>query len=170
MRKSAGLTLAAALSALMIACQPATAQSECPTHAHVDHVEMSGNVRTTHCVCDEGYDSGNGACVRVTTMRAQTRAECVRAAGMRLKQDLASCKSPIADCLTKAGVRPKEAICAASSLVVALDPSKVTVIGAVIACGDKVYEMADICGPTWGQCQNAPLKTHQQAIDRCPAN
>ena len=168
MRRTA-CSIGVALSVLLLMRQHAVALEDCPAHAHVDRVEMNGDVRTTHCVCDEGYENVNGSCARATMMRAQTRTECVRSAGEQLKQDLARCKSPIVECLTHAGVRSKEAICAASTLVVALDPSKVTVLGAVIACGDKLYEMTDVCKPTWGQCQSVPLRTHQQAVDRCPS-
>ena len=146
----------------------ATAQPTCPAHAHFVGSEISGNVRTTHCACDEGYENAGGGCVRATTMRAQTRAECIRFAGEQLRDDLAKCKSPVVECLTNAGVRPNEAFCAASALVVALDQSKVTVLGALLACGDKIHAATDVCGPTWGACQASPLQAHKKAVDTCP--
>ena len=56
-----------ALCALLLAAgspQPAAAQS-CPANAHVDRVTMQGNVRTTHCKCDSGFENRGGACARI---------------------------------------------------------------------------------------------------------
>lgn len=167
------------LAVFLIASAPSALSQQCPQNAHVDRVDITGEVRTVHCKCDDGYKNVGGTCERAgttmrptnpTIMRAQTRAECVRAAGNQLKADLAKCHSPIVECLKSAGVRPQEAICAASALVVAVDPSKVTVLGAAVACGDKIYEAADVCGATWGQCQNGPLQTYRQATAECPKN
>jgi hypothetical protein len=156
----------------------ALAESECPTNAHVDRVEVTDDVRTTHCKCDDGYQHVGGGCARVTTirpasptiMRAQTREECVRAAGEQLRNDLAKCKSPLIDCLTSAGVTPGKAVCAATALLVALDPSKATVMGALITCGDKLYESSDVCGPTWGKCQASSLSAQVKAVATCTKN
>jgi hypothetical protein len=40
------------------------AHSQCPDHAHVDRVEVSDDVRTTHCKCDDDYKNDGGRCVR----------------------------------------------------------------------------------------------------------
>ncbi len=164
------------LTFFVLSCQSALAQ-QCPANSHVDRVIQEGNTQTIHCKCDNGYENRGGKCERAaeirptppTTMRAQTRAECVRSAGIKLREELAKCRSPLIECMKNAGVKPKEAICAASALVVAVDPSKVTVLGAAIACGDKVYEAADVCSPTWGNCYDGPVAAHKAAISNCPS-
>lgn len=45
----------------------AAAQSECPANAHVERVEMHGNVRTTYCKCDGGYEKGDKGCARISS-------------------------------------------------------------------------------------------------------
>src|SRR5215469_6449233 len=35
---------------------------ECPANAHIDRVEQSGNTRTIHCKCNEGFENKGGAC------------------------------------------------------------------------------------------------------------
>jgi hypothetical protein len=165
-----------AIVLLMASGRGAVAQ-QCPPNSHVDRVIQDGNTQTIHCKCDDGYENRGGKCERVvqirptppTIIRAQTRAECVRSAGVKLREELAKCRSPLIECMKNAGVRPKEAICAASALVVAVDPTKVTVLGAAIACGDKVYEAADVCSPTWGNCYDGPLAAHKAAITNCPS-
>ena len=162
---------------LLLTASPAVRAQGCPENSHVDRTETIGNRHIVHCKCNDGYESRGGKCVRITeirpapptTMRAQTRAECVRSAGVRLREDLAKCRSPLVECMKNAGVRHKEAVCAASALVVAVDPTKVTVLGATIACGDKLYEAADVCSSTWGNCYERPLAAHKAAISKCPS-
>ncbi len=154
----------------------------CPPHSSASY--EAGNV--VHCRCNTGYESRDGACRRVPSlrakpqpsMRAMTRAECVRMAGEQLREALGRCKPPLVQCLTSAGVRIHEATCAASTLVsalvVAADPTKASaavagpaVAGAVVACGREAYDAAEKCSPDWGTCQAAPLRTHKAAVATC---
>ncbi len=172
-------------ASIMANADSAFAQEPCPgkPNAHViariEKTEPDGTIRrTTRCQCNQGYEPrGDGSCrisptmgpANPTTMRAETRLDCVRFAGNHLREGLEACRSPIISCLTSAGVQRNNAICAASGLVVAIDPTKVTVLGAVIACGDQIYSMADTCKETWGTCQDGPLKAHREAMAACPS-
>ncbi|MDA8224629.1 MAG: hypothetical protein M0T86_01775 [Betaproteobacteria bacterium] len=53
-----------ALSAMLFLAvsQSASGQDACPDHAHVSRVEVTGNVKTTHCACDTGYKNLDGQC------------------------------------------------------------------------------------------------------------
>lgn len=154
----------------------------CPPHSSARY--ETGNV--VHCRCNAGYENRGGACrpvpslraKRQPSMRAMTRAECVRVAGEQLRKALGQCKSPLVHCLTSAGVRIHEATCAASTLVSALvlaaDPTKVSaavagpaVAGAVVACGREAYDAVEKCSPDWGTCQAAPLRAHKAALNAC---
>jgi len=53
----------AAIISCSIASTTVVAQ-QCPANAHVDRVEQTGNARTVHCKCDEGFKNVDGACVR----------------------------------------------------------------------------------------------------------
>jgi hypothetical protein len=44
----------------------AVAQAKCPENAHVVNVVLKGNVRTTVCACNDGYDNRGGSCVGAT--------------------------------------------------------------------------------------------------------
>src|SRR6202035_210342 len=141
------------------------------------------------CQCDAGYENREGACRPIPSMRAKpeptvralTRAECVRSAGKKLQEDLAACKPPVVNCLVGVGVRVHEATCAASTLVsalvVAADPSKVSaavagpaVVGAVVFCAREAYDAIEKCEPVWGSCQDEPLKAHKHSIADCLNN
>lgn len=157
---------------LMAGTQSALPQ-QCPPNSHPAAVAIPGNLRTAQCFCDAGYENVAGVCVPIaakpTIRRARpTRADCVGVARRQLKTDLARCRTPMIECLNNAGVGPAEAVCAASALVFASNPSKFTVTRAAIACGDKSYDRADVCGSTWTQCRSNPLKTYRQAIAACP--
>jgi hypothetical protein len=155
----------------------------CPPNASPGY--ESGNV--VHCKCNSGYENRDGACrpipsmraKREPTMRAMTRAECVRFAGEKLREDLAACKAPVVSCLESVGVRINEATCAATTLVSALalaaDPSKIStmvagpaVAGAVVVCAREAYDAIDKCEPVWGTCQHGPLQAHTDAVAACP--
>jgi hypothetical protein len=140
-----------------------------------------------HCKCNAGYENRDGECKVIPTMsakpeptmRAKTRAECVRDAGKDLRTALDQCKSPIIACMTSAGVRIHEATCAASTLVsalaVAADPTKGSAVvvgpaiaGSVVVCGREAYDAVEKCEPDWGTCPDEPLKTHRNAVAACP--
>jgi hypothetical protein len=158
------------------------ARADCPPNASPSF--EANNV--VHCKCDAGFENRDGECKMIPvmrekpepTMRAQTRAECVRDAGRQLRTDLDKCSSPIVECMTNAGVRIHQATCAASTLVsalaVAMDPTKASAIvapaiaGSVVMCGREAYDAVEKCEPAWGACSEEPLKTHKTAIAECP--
>lgn len=184
---------------LTVAPPTGVAQETCPgkPNAHViERIETrlaDGTIkRTTRCACNDGYKSQGGACVLATTMRAakptvirpQTRAECVRSAGEQLKADLQRCGPPLLECLGKQGVIGDAAGCTfgtlSSSITLltsgAADPTKATTVaaasalgGALASCQVNAKDIAEICGPTWGTCQEGPLKAHREAVAKCPA-
>jgi hypothetical protein len=171
-----------ALSVSLSATNPSASQemTACPPHS-VGVSKIEGNVRTITCHCVKGYTEMGNSCVAhkpKLIMRPMTRAECVRVAGKDLRDALAACRSPLVDCLVAAGVRINEATCAASSLVsmlaVAADPSKASsvvlpaVAGDVVACGREAYDAVEKCSPTWGACQDGPLKAYKDAVATCP--
>lgn len=160
------------------------ARADCPPNASPSY--EADNV--VHCKCDAGYENRDGECKFIPvmrarpepTMRAQTRAQCIRSAGKDLRAGLDKCKSPIIACVTSAGVRIHEATCAASTLVsalvVAADPTKGSAIvvgpaiaGSVVACGREAYDAVEKCEPVWGSCPDEPLQTHKNAVADCPA-
>jgi len=108
---------------------------------------------------------------------AESRADCLRFAGERLRSDLAACHSPLVECLKDAGVRKNEATCTGSTLVAGLlilvDPTKTsgvvvpTVTSALLSCTHEAYDAAEKCSPTWGTCQEAPFKAFKEAIAAC---
>ena len=50
-------------AALLMANAPAALAQECPLNSSFERIEIKGNVRTTHCRCNEGYEKAGGACV-----------------------------------------------------------------------------------------------------------
>lgn len=155
------------------------ARADCPPNASPSF--EANNV--VHCKCDAGFENRDGECKMIPvmrekpepTMRAQTRAECVRSAGQQLKTDLAQCKSPSIECMESAGARIHEATCAATALVGALaivvDPTKATtaaIAGTAVQCGREAHDAAEKCEATWGTCADGPLKVHKTAIAECP--
>ena len=100
---------------------------------------------------------------------ATGRDECVRAAAKRLKADVAECQSKIVECLKTAGVQTEAAVCTASALIAEMDYAKTLVLGAATSCGNRAYEIANDCAPTWGSCPEKPLRSHDAAVKACPA-
>lgn len=155
------------------------ARADCPPNASPSY--EADNV--VHCKCNAGYENRDGECKMIPvmepkpepTMRAKTRAECVRDAGKDLRTALDHCKSPAVECMESAGARIHEATCAATALVGALaivvDPTKATtaaIAGTAVQCGREAHDAAEKCEATWGTCADEPLKAHKAAIAQCP--
>ena len=119
------------------------------------------------------------------SMRAKTRAECVRDAGIQLKQDLDACHGPVMSCLTKDGVPDQAAACVYSALGAAVTAAVTEVpgarraasagaglalAGALHSCGVNARDVAQACSATAGTCQEGPLRAHQAAVAACRAN
>jgi len=147
------------------------ALAECPPNAHVDRVEVSGHVETTYCSCNNGYEKHGGACVRITSMRAQTRTECVRQTGTQLKTDLDQCTTPwLSFCFDDPSANEKVAICFSTGALIKFDPSKVTVLGALIACGiafPDATRMVRQCPQLRDSCLANALSDHKQNVASC---
>jgi hypothetical protein len=89
------------LGSVVVPVEPAPAQSQaCPLNAHVDRVTQEGNVRTTHCKCDDGFRSESGTCAPTAGERLpsvdpaffitdeERSGLCERIAGVKKKQAL----------------------------------------------------------------------------------
>lgn len=168
---------------------PIPALAQCGGHEFVEKTEVLtvGNkeVHRIICKCVSGYSrADDGSCVPIavmlpakpTVMRAQTRAECVREKGKRLQGDLARCRSPVVDCLTKEGVAAEGAACAFNvlsdgiELAVKRSGSATVAMAAALAnCNSTAKRIAAACGPTWGTCQEGPLATFKEAVAACPS-
>jgi hypothetical protein len=150
------------------------ARAQCPPHAHFTGSTEKGEVKTIHCKCDDGYEARGGACVPITTMRARTRPECIRAAGTDLSEDLARCRAPLlALCITDPSANEKVATCLTVAALIKFDPSKVTVLGALIACGfaaPDAYKVIQQCPEIRDDCLAKSLKTHKDSVKACNAN
>ncbi len=181
------------LCCLGLSTHGAAAQVPCEVkfgpHAHASSKPSTDG--KLHCECEAGYEPSGGKCMPkvsmrqgpVTEMRAMTRTECVRFAGNHLQEALNACKAPVFGCMKHEGVQDAAASCTAAGALAVIaglsaygDPSKLTTaaaigsLGAAAAdCRSHSREIADKCGPTWGTCQNAPLKAWKAEIAGCPA-
>jgi hypothetical protein len=148
----------------------------CPPNSHP--TEREG--KTQYCECNDGYKNQSGSCTPIVSMRPSTRADCVRFAGYRLREDLQLCRSPIVNCLVNEGVRINIATCAGAAFVAALgvvDPEKITatameaiVAGALVQCTREAHDIAEKCAPTWATCRDGPLKAHTATVAECSRN
>lgn len=168
------LALTAAGGAFSLTCPPGT-------------VEVGVNVSTTETGGTKTINT-NHVCQQIApapqpVMRAKTRAECVRDAGIQLKEDLGICRGPIMNCLTKEGVPDAAATCAESTLGTALlaaggkvsGASRLSQVGLGLAlesalrtCRVASKDIANACAPTAGTCEEGPLAAHKTAIKTCP--
>jgi hypothetical protein len=62
------------LVAIVFIVSPPSAKAQvCPPNAHVDRVDVSGNVETTHCKCNRGYENRGGQCLRTNALQQQNK-------------------------------------------------------------------------------------------------
>jgi hypothetical protein len=164
---------------------PVSADSVCGPGYHQngqEPPEVQGGTTIIHPICEPDQQI---VPAHPVTMRAQTRAECVRDAGEQLKEDLSVCRGPIATCLATEGVTDKAADCVEDGLAAAvtLAATRAPGIGrlaiaaaalqvehALRSCGVSSKEIAKACAPTAGTCEEGPLKAHKAAVKRCRAN
>jgi hypothetical protein len=173
-------------------------QEACPGKQNAHVVKRSvitqpdGTTRTTtDCECDQGYERSGGRCTRVTIIgprpepiiRPLTRAECERNAGTQFETDLGTCEGPVISCLKKEGVPAAIIKCVGTVFPLAVffagsaiaDPTKTTTVGsgaslivALAECQDNARSIAQMCGPTAADCEDASLKAHTIAMAACP--
>jgi hypothetical protein len=59
---AAGLLPRFLIAAISIAFAQAANSQSCPANAHVDHVEVQGDIKKIICKCDAGYQKSGGSC------------------------------------------------------------------------------------------------------------
>lgn len=195
--KQAGHNFLPIVFVLLCFSGPALGQG-CPENAHVDRVQREGDVRTFHCVCNDGYEKSGGQCVPVlrdaprntppraaapprrTIMRAQTRPECVRGAETRLHEKLQRCDSPWLACLKAEAARDPELLCIGAALLATLPlvGRRVKATGAMIAiaglgvghsCTRNLKAFVDACTSAYGRCEAGPARDYARDLQDCPA-
>lgn len=152
---------------------PGVGQAQCPPNATLMGTKQQGDLKILDCKCNDGFEKHGNACVRITTMRAQTKPECVRSAGTQLQEELDRCKAPLRLCLNDPAVNEKVGTCLAVAALIKFDPSKVTVLGALIACGlatPDAYKIVHQCPEIKDECLVSALKTHKDNVKDCDSN
>jgi hypothetical protein len=62
------------LIVLLVASTQGALAQPCPPNAHALPLAVTGNLRTAHCWCNDGYEYIAGACVRTRQSPAQPKA------------------------------------------------------------------------------------------------
>jgi hypothetical protein len=154
-------------------CPPGTRRTGVET-------ERVGKDIIYHALCEKIPETTLRPDPRELVIRPETRADCVRFAGTRLKEDLKHCSAPLTACLTDAGFTPAEAACAIAVLVTYYKPPTVRVIGqttmiALGECGlaaiEKTHAIAE-CRRQWGgeNCVQQQLRRHEGNVSACRQN
>jgi hypothetical protein len=149
------------------------ARAQCPPHARFIGSTHDRDTKTLHCKCDDGFEPRGAACARITTMRAQTKPECVRSAGAQLSDDLAQCGASLPLCLSDPTANENVAKCLSVASLIKFDPTKVTVFAALYECGfaaPDVYKIIHQCPEIKDACLARALQTHKDSVASCDSN
>lgn len=167
------ITKLLAIGIVLIAASDTAWAQNCPPHSYFAGDVPNSDIINRNCNCDAGYRPQGLGCVKITTMRAPTKPECIDQAGRHLREDLAPCTSSLHLCLTDAAANEKVAMCLSAIALIKFDPTKVTVFGALFACGfasPDAYKVIGQCPEIKDACLAKALKTHKENVASCDSN
>ena len=151
-------SLSIGLVLLMISVGSASAQ-QCPPNSHVDRVEETGNTKTVHCKCNDGYENRGGTCAR-----GGGSPECIKHAGDQLQRDQQQgCARVVGQCFQNSRTP-------LSASAIACVAACRQVSGCAIGCGIAglaAETMTEKCIDERNSCFEAALARHQAAVRAC---